>query len=1198
VAYALPKPFAVTTHGLNAARASAPVAILAGIEMEQEHELRLADGLAFAELFRAEGIRLLDERFQAFLEEREPLLRRRLADYRAATALDALQTSELLLALAPHVEDFLARLFGIGAAVDKARAATLADNEIQVFKKQFVQRRSRRFRGELAESFAELDQWLDAELERAGLTDADRERAVSRYAVALLEDTKAHAQSIDQLTRWCVLARREPAGRRRVAGWPSFKLPLPLDPAQLVPLEYETHEGARRFRAPTELLRRRDGFALTDRRMSARAVQDEVHYCVYCHDHDGDFCSKGFPEKKDQPELGFRKNPLGVALTGCPLEEKISEMHALKRDGYSIAALAVAMADNPMLPATGHRICNDCMKGCIYQKQTPVNIPQIETRVLTDVLSLPWGVEIYDLLTRWNPLRATQYRMLPYSGRKVLVSGMGPAGFTMAHHLTMEGCAVVGIDGLKIEPLPDELLNRPVRDYAMLEETLDERIILGFGGVAEYGITVRWDKNFLKLIYLSLARRATFQVFGGVRLGGTVTLDDAWALGFDHVCIANGAGLPHVIPIGESLARGMRQANDFLMALQLTGAAKRSSLANLQVRMPAVVIGGGLTAIDTATEVQAYYIAQVEKTLARYDTLAETYGEGHVEHRLNEEQRGILAEFLAHGREVRAERERAAAACEPPDFVPLLRRWGGVTLLYRRSMRESPAYLRNHEEIAEALREGLYYIEAVEPTRVELDEHGHVQAIVCHRRTREDGWWVAGEDELHLPARAVFAAAGATPNTIYEREYPGTFKLQGNHFQPHALHDHDLEPMALGGDCKAAQFGPFTSYAHDGRRVSFIGDTHPVFHGSVVKAIASAKRSYPEIMMALADQPAAGDADYADFALRVRDLLSATVDEVRTDQPGVVELWVRAPLAARNYRPGQFFRLQTFESLSPLAEDTRLQIPLQTVSGTGIEGERVRLMVLKAGPNPRLVERLKPGDPLVLMGPTGAPADIEPNRTVLVIAGKWGAAVMLDLGPAVRAAGGRVLMFAAFGSAREVYHKAGLEAATDQIVWCAAPGEDIPAGRSQDLSTQGSDVLTVLRRYADDELAPSAGTRIPLSEVDEIYVMGSTGLLRELKQALRGELKSAFRQDVKVVGTVGSPMQCMLKGVCAQCVQWQVDPETGKRTEPVFSCAMQDQPLFAIDLDNLAARQTQNRLAEHLTSLWLDHVLKATPQAR
>jgi hypothetical protein len=103
--------------------------------------------------------------------------------------------------------------------------------------------------------------------------------------------------------------------------------------------------------------------------------------------------------------------------------------------------------------------------------------------------------------------------------------------------------------------------------------------------------------------------------------------------------------------------------------------------------------------------------------------------------------------------------------------------------------------------------------------------------------------------------------------------------------------------------------------------------------------------------------------------------------------------------------------------------------------------------------------------------------------------------------------------------------------------------------------------------------------------------MGATGLLRGLQQAMATGFRDLFREDVDIVGTVGSPMQCMLKGVCAQCLQWQVDPDSGQRTRAVFSCAMQDQPLMWIDLDNLSARQQQNRLQEHLTNLWVDHVL-------
>jgi hypothetical protein len=48
--------------------------------------------------------------------------------------------------------------------------------------------------------------------------------------------------------------------------------------------------------------------------------------------------------------------------------------------------------------------------------------------------------------------------MQPYNGRNVLVAGMGPAGFTMAHHLTMEGCAVVGIDGLKLGAFDPDIM--------------------------------------------------------------------------------------------------------------------------------------------------------------------------------------------------------------------------------------------------------------------------------------------------------------------------------------------------------------------------------------------------------------------------------------------------------------------------------------------------------------------------------------------------------------------------------------------------------------------------------------------------------------------------------------------------------------------------------------------------------------------
>src|SRR6185437_9638095 len=348
-----------------------------------------------------------------------------------------------------------------------------------------------------------------------------------------------------------------------------------------------------------------------------------------------------------------------------PLDEKISEMHTLRKTGDAIGALALVVVDNPMCAGTGHRICNDCMKSCIYQKQDPVNIPQIETGVLTDVLRMPWGVEIYGLLTRWNPLDVRRPYAMPYNGKNVLVVGLGPAGYTLVHHLTREGFAVAAVDGLKIEPLPVELTGGsdghtwtpplPVKDFGALYEELDERVLLGFGGVSEYGITVRWDKNFLTLLYITLARKQHLRIYGGVRFGGTMTVDDAWALGFDHLALAAGAGRPTIIDIKNNLSKGIRKASDFLMALQLTGAYKRSSIANLQVQLPAIVIGGGLTAIDTATELLAYYLVQLEKVAKRVHDLVAEKGVAAVRAMFDDEEWSELEVQLQHAKELEEE---------------------------------------------------------------------------------------------------------------------------------------------------------------------------------------------------------------------------------------------------------------------------------------------------------------------------------------------------------------------------------------------------------------------------------------------------------------------------------------------------------------------------------------------------------------
>ncbi|HVO29816.1 MAG TPA: FAD-dependent oxidoreductase, partial [bacterium] len=747
--------------------------------------------------------------------------------------LGPVEESELLIKMSGHLSRFLAKLFRVEAEVAALRGRVEADKPIWRMKQDFLVRRAFK-KGAGARASATDFPALDAEASKlfaAGWPEkkggADAERSVAEVIVALLDAEKLLAKkakdaaapglekdlaarvgkiaalfpeaaddgarvraALDLLERWSFARSLHPEGKKQIHEWASYRFPRALDYENLVDLERpdaaipETTEG------PHDHRRRRDGFKLTDRRASFREVEGEVEYCLYCHEREKDSCSKGFPEKAKgaspllEGEAAYKQNPLGIPLTGCPLDERISEAHVLKSKGDSLAALAIITIDNPMAPGTGHRICNDCMKSCVFQKQEPVNIPQAETGILTDVLNLPWGVEIYQLLTRWNPLHAQRPWPRAYTGKNVLVVGLGPAGYTLAHYLLNEGFGVVGIDGLKIEPLPAELVGagaafpKPVKYFSEIYRELDARVLSGFGGVSEYGITVRWDKNFLNLLQLTISRRKHFKAYGGVRFGGTMTVEDAWKLGFDHVAIAAGAGRPTIISMKNNLIRGIRKASDFLMALQLTGAFKRTAMANLQVQLPAVVIGGGLTAIDTGTELAAYYPVQVEKVLERYEVLSREMGEEKFwDLYPDRAENSIMKEFIEHGREVRAERARAKAAGEEPDFQKLVRQWGGVHIAYRKGLVDAPAYRLNHEEVVKAFEEGVRFVEKMSPVEAVPDGFGAVSAIVFERQALKDGKWRGTGEQVTLPAKTVCVAAGTSPNITYERELSGTFEL-------------------------------------------------------------------------------------------------------------------------------------------------------------------------------------------------------------------------------------------------------------------------------------------------------------------------------------------------------------------------------------------------------------------------------------
>ncbi|HEY3077800.1 MAG TPA: FAD-dependent oxidoreductase [Burkholderiales bacterium] len=1127
--------------------------------------MQLGFGIAFPDLYEREGLIRLDRAFIAFLSEADRSLADKLVSSRTNPPAAAAE-SELLIALAPHVEDFIGKLFRIES---EAQALAEKHNELAPLysvKRQFVQRRA--LHKVKAADLQAFDAAAAAQRLFGGeFTELDFARQVSAW----LKNEPAHPQELELAARYAAWAVTAPAGKAKHGAGVLFKTPRKLDYMRLVPVHTDSSRGFAEHRL--EHLRFRDGFALTDPGTDLTGALDEANYCIWCHEQNKDSCSKGLKEKP--PAEGFRKTVFGALLTGCPLEEKISEFHMVKVRGQPLAALAIIAVDNPMMAATGHRICNDCMKSCIYQKQDPVDIPQAETRTLKDVLELPWGFEIYSLFTRWNPFDLRRPYPKAPTGRRVLIVGLGPAGFTLAHHLMNDGHTVVGIDGLKIEPLDPQVSGveprghavafRPIRDIAELREPLDRRVMAGFGGVAEYGITVRWDKNFLKLIRLLIERRRQFAMFGGVRFGGTLTIDEAFADGFDHVALCAGAGRPTVLEIPNGLARGVRAASDFLMALQLTGAAKRESIANLQIRLPIVVIGGGLTAIDAATESLAYYAVQVEKFLTRYEALGE-------EPAWNAEERAIADEFLAHARALRA--------AQPEERLGLLKSWGGSTIAYRRRLIDSPSYTLNHEEVEKALEEGVVFAEGLTPSRIEVDAYGHARSVV---------FAVEGK-EVELPARSVLIAAGTQPNTVLAREEGVSLALDGKYFLACDESGAPVQPERHTAKPKRPEV--LLHRYPDGRFMSFFGDLHPSYFGNVVKAMGSAKQGYPVVSRLLLQRSPSAAEDDASFLARLNRDLRAVVHEVRRLTPTIVEVVLRAPIAARRFQPGQFYRMQNYERFALRVPGTTLAMEGLALTGAWVDREKglISVIALEMGGSGDLLAYLRPGEPVVLMGPTGTPTEIPADETVVLAGGGLGNAVLFSIGRALRAAGSKVIYFAGYKHAGDRYRVEDIEAASDVVVWCCDEPPGFAPRRPQDRAFVGN-LVEAMQAYASGALGAQP---IAFAAADRVIAIGSDRMMAAVAAARHAVLQPYLKQNHVAIGSINSPMQCMMKEICAQCLQPHVDPASGKTTY-VFSCFNQDQPLDQVDFGALAQRLAQNGVQEKLTALWIGRCLRELP---
>ncbi|TMH36595.1 MAG: pyridine nucleotide-disulfide oxidoreductase, partial [Betaproteobacteria bacterium] len=237
-----------------------------------------------------------------------------------------------------------------------------------------------------------------------------------------------------------------------------------------------------------------------------------------------------------------------------------------------------------------------------------------------------------------------------------------------------------------------------------------------------------------------------------------------------------------------------------------------------------------------------------------------------------------------------------------------------------------------------------------------------------------------------------------------------------------------------------------------------------------------------------------------------------------------------------------------------------------------------------------LCAMLKPGEPVILMGPTGSPTHIAANETVILVGGGLGNAVLFSIGAAFRARGSKVLYFAGYKKVIDRYKVAEIESAADVVVWCCdeAPGFKLEnaKARPQDASFVGN-IVQAMDAYAQGRLGPLS---IRTQDADRLIAIGSDRMMAAVARARHDVLRDYLKPHHLAIGSINSPMQCMLKEICAQCLQPHRDPHTGKRSY-VFSCFNQDQDLDSVDFGALSERLRQNSLQEKITAQWIRHCM-------
>ena len=199
-----------------------------------------------------------------------------------------------------------------------------------------------------------------------------------------------------------------------------------------------------------------------------------------------------------------------------------------------------------------------------------------------------------------------------------------------------------------------------------------------------------------------------------------------------------------------------------------------------------------------------------------------------------------------------------------------------------------------------------------------------------------------------------------------------------------------------------------------------------------------------------------------------------------------------------------------------MVDGTRLTMEGLALTGAWVDREQglVSTIVLEMGGSSDLCALLKPGEPVVLMGPTGTPTEIA-GRTRRSCSPAAASATRCSSRSDRRSAarGRKVLYFAGYKKVIDRYKVAEIEAAADAVVWCCDEAPGFAPTRPQDRAFVGN-IVQAMVAYASGALGEQP---IHFADCDRIIAIGSDRMMAAVGAArhtvLAPYLKPGHKRD-------------------------------------------------------------------------------------